>query len=233
MNTKKIIHVSLIKALLLTATMANASIELYFDSPVQSGGSVNVEVIISGLGKELAPSLSTYDLDIHFNDSHLAYSGIVFGDLILGNQLDLFGYGDNQTSVELSSSGVLNIFELSFDSPEDLNTLQADSFTLVRLTFNIVRNASSELSISLNELGDGDGAALQAQRQSVSITTVPLPSAVWLMLSGLGLLLRNVHKLSFRTTNALQLLRYGRTRGIDRVWLHNGESLRHPRVRLR
>lgn len=191
MNTKKLINLSLIKALLLTATMANASIELYFDSPVQSGSSINVAVMISGLGEEVAPSLSTYDLDIHFDDNHLAYTGIVFGDSILGNQLDLFGYGDNETSVDLSSSGVLNIFELSSDSLEDLNALQADSFTLATITFDILQNASSEMSISINGLGDGEGDALTAQLQSSSITSVPLPSAAWLMLSGLGLFLSN------------------------------------------
>lgn len=190
MNAKKMINLLLFKALLLVVTTTNASIELYFDSPVRSGNLVNVGVMISGLGNQAAPSLNTYDLDIHFDDNHLTYSGIIFGDPVLGNQLDLFDFGDNVTSVDLVSNGVLNIFELSFDFPEDLNTLQADSFTLATLTFDILRNASSEISISINGLGNENGAALQAQPQSASITTVPLPSAAWLMISGLGLLLR-------------------------------------------
>lgn len=190
MNSTKIIKLVLIKALLLTTTIANASVELYFDSPVQSGNLVNVGILISGLGNEVAPSLSTYDLDIQFDANHLAYSGIVFGDSILGNQLDIFGFGDNETAVGLSSSGVLNIFELSFDSPEDLYAFQADSFTLAMLTFSVLAANTSQLNIAVNALGDAEGHFMVANLSSGKISTVPLPSSLWLMVAALTFLSR-------------------------------------------
>jgi hypothetical protein len=173
--------------LLLLSDIAQASLSLALNPGTQTGNAIAVEVIISGLGDGIAPSLSTYDFDIGFDYSHLMFSGAVFGA-----QLDVLNSNSNYTVAEVIASGVLNLAELSLDSSGDLDAWQTDSFTLATLSFDVLRNASSEMTITPTVLGDGNGdpLLLTTLPQATTITTVPVPSAVWLMVSGLGLLLR-------------------------------------------
>lgn len=175
----------LLTTLLLVNGIAQAAINLSINPSVQSGDSVDIGIVISGLDSGLAPSLSTYDLDLNFDQGQLSFANAVFGDSVLGNQLDLFNFGTN-SAAGLSRPGVLNLFELSSDSPADLNNLQADNFTLATLTFNILNAGTSQLDITINVLGDADGNSLgDATATPAAITTVPLPPAFFMMFSGL------------------------------------------------
>lgn len=151
----------------------------------QFGNSLNVGLGISGLGKSSAPSLGAYDVDLTFDTDQLAFKGAVFGDAELGSQLDLFSFGGNLSSVELTTPGRVNLFELSLDTVEDINTLQADSFSLATLSFDVLNYGTSELTLSGNVLSDAHGNELVAFGMSVPVTTVPLPPAILMMVSGL------------------------------------------------
>jgi hypothetical protein len=151
----------------------------------QIGNSVNVQIGISGLGGNLAPSLGAYDLDLSFDPSHLAFTGAVFGDALLGNQLDLFNFGGNLSGADLTDPGTVNFYEVSFDSVTDLNDLQVNSFTLATLSFDVLDFGTSDLTLSVNAFGDAEGNDLPVTTLSTSVTTVPLPSAIFLMASGL------------------------------------------------
>lgn len=151
----------------------------------QTGNSVNVQISISGLGANIAPSLGAYDLDLSFDSSHLAFSGAVFGDALLGNQLDLLNFGDTSSSAFLATADTLNLSELSFDTVEDLNNLQADSFTLATVSFDVLNVGTSQLTLFANAFADAEGNALSVITLSAPVTTVPLPSAMLLMASGL------------------------------------------------
>jgi hypothetical protein len=177
-----------LSALLISLTgTAHAAISLGFNPEPQSGNQINVGLTISGLNSGSAPSLSTYDLDIKFDDSHLAFASATFGDPVLGNQLDLLNFGANLASSDLTGSGILNMFELSLDSVSDLDGLQADSFTLATLTFDVLSAGTTQLAIAINALADAEGNALTANTATASITTtVPLPSAFFMMLPGLA-----------------------------------------------
>lgn len=151
----------------------------------QIGNSVNVKIGVSGLGGNLAPSLGAYDLDLSFDPSHLAFTGAVFGDALLGNQLDLFNFGGNLSGADLTDPGTVNFYEVSFDSVTDLNDLQVNSFTLATLSFDVLDFGTSDLTLSVNAFGDAEGNDLPVTTLSTSVTTVPLPSAIFLMASGL------------------------------------------------
>ena len=172
---------------LLLSMNAQASISLGFTSATQTAHRLDIGLQVSGLGDATAPALSTYDLDIHFDPSLLSYSGITFGDPLLGNQLDVFNLGSNSSAAELTSIGIVNVFELSLDTPADLNPWQTDTFILATLSFDMLNHGSSALSINVNVFDDADAMALSPAVQSANITTVPLPSAVWLFLVGLGI----------------------------------------------
>ncbi len=180
----------LLTALLLLAGNAQAAIQLGLVTPSQSGNTLQLSLLVSGLGEQAAPALSGYDLGIAFDHNQLAFSGASFGDPLLGNQLDLFNLGMNPGVAELAPSGLLNVFELSLDSSQDLNALQADSFTLATLHFNVLQAGSSQMAISVIAFSDADGNSLSPGVTGATITTVPLPATAWLMLGGLGLLLR-------------------------------------------
>jgi hypothetical protein len=156
---------------------------------VTAGSSLDVALVISGLGSGAAPSLGTFDLDLSFNSSILGFTGAVFGDPGLGDQLDLSGLGS--LSIATPGAGSVNLFELSFDAAADLDALQADSFTLATLSFSALSAGTSPLGITLNALGDANGDPLTADLAggSISVGSVPEP-ATWLLL-GLGALTMN------------------------------------------
>jgi len=185
---------SFCKAICLAAVLSfSCTIQassLGFGSIIQTGQLLNVELTISGLADGEADSLSTYDLDVLFDSSHLEYLSSSFGDTELGNQLDLFDFGDNFTYSGTTAPGVLNIFEESFDFSEDLNELQASSFTLVTVGFDILKSNTSQIQFLVNALGDADGNPLAATLNLAVVTTVPVPAAFWMMASGLAVLYR-------------------------------------------
>jgi len=145
------------------------------------GNPVNVDVFISGLGDSTAPSLGTFDLIIRFDENILSFTDAAFG-----NQLDIWGLG-SLTEVT-PATGAVEIFQVSYDSAEDLLTYQAGSFSLATLTFDTLSVGISPLSIEVISLGDAYGDSLAADLGSGSVSAVPIPGAVWLLGSGfLGL----------------------------------------------
>ncbi len=172
-------------ALLLNSQQAMATINLGFSTPLQTAKSLDVELIVSGLTEANAPSLSAYDIDILFDSAHLQLAATE-----LGNQLDVYGLGENISSVQLMQPGRVNVYELSLDWAEDLNSLQAANFSLASLHFDILKNGSSALQIIINELVDGEGNILHADSLTSSVTTVPLPGGIYLMLTAVAFLIR-------------------------------------------
>lgn len=177
-----VLFVSSAQAAVVTVTPNASSVEL--------GDQISIDLVVSDLGDGVAPSLGVFDIDFVFDSSVLALSSVTYGD-----QLDLFGLGSLQ-STDNSVSGLVNLFELSFDLADDLDTLQAPSFTLATLVFDTLSIASaSALSIAINAFGDSVGDALAATVVNASVditappaTEIPLPAAFVFMLSGLGFL---------------------------------------------
>lgn len=140
---------------------------------VTSGQNLQFSLIATG-GSGLQNSLSVYDVDVSFDPTLLNFTGAVFGDPVLGNQLDLTGLG-TFTDVVIGA-GSVNLFELSFDDPTDLATLQAANFTLATLNFTGLASGTAALGLNINVLADESGNALNA---------VPEPSALALAMIGL------------------------------------------------
>jgi hypothetical protein len=174
-------------ALLLFAAVSAHAVTLSFNPSTQQvavGSTAGVELAISGLVDNAAPSLGVFDLDVSFNPATLAFNTVAFG-----NQLDLFGLGSIQ-STDATVPGELNLFELSLDASDDLNALQAGSFPLATLAFTGLIQGTTDLGIAINALGDALGNPISADVSSGSITvgrgiTVPEPSSLLLLAAGL------------------------------------------------
>lgn len=155
---------------------------------VAVGSTFNVTISIADLIGSGAPSLGAFDLDIQFDSAILGYAGFSWGDSVLGDQLDLAHLGSLAYADETNAaSGKLNYFEVSYDDVDALNLTQAGNFGLLTLTFNALTNGATPITIGINALSDADGHELAAQiaNSSVTVSAVPLPSALPLFASAL------------------------------------------------
>lgn len=183
-NPMSVVILGLVLLLTAPASWA-ATIEFNpIDQKVLVGDSVFVDIIISGLGDGSAPSLGVFDLDIGYDTSLLGFNSAIFGDTGLGDQLDFSGYGADYEAATFQ--GGLHLYGLSYDTPDTLDTLQADTFTLARLEFQSLDIGTSDLDLELTVLGDAYGNALAADTQSGTIHATPVPSALLLLSTGLA-----------------------------------------------
>ena len=187
---RKLILYGLVAALVIFFSPSSAradSITLGFSptsQEVQWGSPASVTLEISGLGEFSPLSLGAWDVDIIYDPSILAFSGVVFGD-----ELDLFGLGLNPSGAFEFAPGLVDLFEISLDAAFDLDTFQLGSFTLATLTFDTLTLGTSPLDISIDALSDSTGfIPLAATAQGGSITVVPEPGTLLLMGSGLAML---------------------------------------------
>lgn len=177
--------------ILLTAihTSFGHAISIDFFPPSRSavmGNPVDVTIRISDLGEFTGPSLSTFDLDVSFDPAILNINSVTYGDPVLGDQLDLFDLGSlTATTVE---AGSLNLFQLSFDLPDDLNSLQPSAFALATVSFDTLEPGTSRLGLTTNALGDAAGEPLEADFVDglVTVNPIPLPSTLILFVTGLA-----------------------------------------------
>ena len=155
----------------------------------QTGTSFDVEFRISNLINPEQPSLGSYDLDVNFDAGVLSYSSITWG-----TQLDLFGFGSLQAiDTAQVASGLLNIYEVSYDDVADLDSLQLNDFTLFTLTFAAINPGVSALTLNVNDLGDSLGIGIAPSSvgsASVTVSEVPLPATLPLFAAGLLTLMR-------------------------------------------
>lgn len=177
-------------------------IQMVPSSPtITVGATFNLNVVISDLGDQASPSLSTFDLDVTFDSAIVGINTTDNdGDFVIDSvtldpsgQLDLFSSGFNFVFADVVGLGTLNLFELSFDSPGDLDSLQAGQFTLASMTFKANTVGVSTFQLAVNSLGNALGdslepaqplptAAITVQDQT---TPVPEPATSSLLLAGL------------------------------------------------
>lgn len=151
------------------------------------GSSASVDINIVGLGDMVPDSLGAFDLDLIFDPAILAFNNATFGDPVLGDQLDLFGFGSIVDVI--FGSGTVNLFELSLDLPSDLETMQAGAFTLATVEFDAIGLGTSPLNVSVNALGDAWGDPLVSAIVDGNISSVPEPSSIILFGTGFGIVI--------------------------------------------
>jgi hypothetical protein len=109
---------------------------------VSTGDSVQIDINVSGLGAGTAPSVGVYDVALAFDPTILSFTNVSWG-----TGLDTFGLGDIRTVT--TSAASIELFELSLDSPGDLNAFQPASFLLASISFTGINAGTSDLSLSV------------------------------------------------------------------------------------
>lgn len=191
--------------LLFAALPARADVTLSLSPSTQtvfSGTPAVVALTIAGLGDLTSPSLSAFDVDIFYDPSVLSFTRATFGDPILGDELDVHGLGGNPQFAGTFPPDGLNLFEISLDTPADLNALQHDSFTLALLRFPTLKPGNSTLGIVVNALGDanGDPFTTRILTTGADIRVVPEPDALsWLAIAVVAFVLGQRQRARMRT----------------------------------
>jgi hypothetical protein len=186
-------------ALLLGSLAANAPAAVVTIEPAASvlavGGSLSVDVRVSGLGDGSDPTLTAFDLDIEFDDSLLAFEQAIFygflGDPAL-TEADIVADG-------LTSPGTLRLAESSFLDVSASNCtfciapyledLQIDSFLLASIEFGGLAPGIATIAFgTTRQLVDQDAGFLSvstAAGAQVTVQALPVPPSVGLILLGL------------------------------------------------
>jgi hypothetical protein len=148
---------------------------------VDLGDPLSIDIVVSELGAGNAPSVGDFDFDITYDDTILLATGVDFG-LLLGDP----GLFEADAGFDLSISGVVDLFEVSFLSTTELDTLQPSSFTLATLSFNTVGLGTSALNFTQINLDDAFAQSLNPVMLGSSVTVVssvsaiPIPPTLWL-----------------------------------------------------
>ncbi len=167
---------------LLGALRADAaSITLSPATPAPpSGSTFSLDVVVSGLGAGVAPSLGAFDLVVAYDPVQLTFSGATFGTLL----------GASGITDLVQSAGSVNLAQVSLLLPAELDALQPASFTVATLQFVALSETPSVVSVSGALLSDAFGRPIGIESlgsATVSPTSaVPEPGAF--LLYGAGLL---------------------------------------------
>ena len=186
-DTKRLLAALAIICMAQASTVHAALLSLEPDTAlVDNGDTVSLALVVSGLGNFSADSLGAFDVSVAYDAAALSFANYTLGDFFLGDT-SLF------TALDVSggdSGGEVNVAQVSLLSAATLNTRQPDSFILAFLNFDVIgltAGASTEVSLPGNAvLGDQNGSALPVTTgRSATITTVPVPGTLLLMLGGL------------------------------------------------
>jgi len=177
-----------------------SAVTIGFDPATQSvalGDAVQVDLVISDLGGEI---ISAYDLDLTYDPTVVDATGVTF-TMALGDEL----FFETFNAVDLSSSGVVDLAQLSLLSDAELAALQpGDSVEVATLHFDTVGAGTTHFGFVFDDFNDVkglDGGVLPIVEDAGSITVrspseapIPEPSAAILFVAGAMLVRRRVRR---------------------------------------
>lgn len=153
-------------------------------STIDIGETLAIDVVASGLGNGVAPSIGAYDIQIDFDTALLSADPVDYG-----TGLDL-GLGSLQLSFDLPFG--VEVTETAYGSETEINGLQPDDFVLFSVNLSGLAAGTGALGLTLLSVTDASGV----NDITSSFTTVgasyrvpdayaPIPGAAYLFGAGL------------------------------------------------
>src|SRR5215470_13097156 len=137
-----------------------------------SGDTVSVDAVISGLGGGVPPSVGAFDLSVGFDRRLLVPIDVSFGSF-LGDPSAF----EALTDVDFTTPGIANFAEVSLLFPSELDALQPSSFTLATVLFAATARGSSAFGFTSIRVDDAFGGKLL-------LVEAPEPSTLILLATG-------------------------------------------------
>lgn len=157
-------------------------IELQPDSLLsETGDSISLDLIVSGLGNFAPDSLGAFDITVGFDPTRLSFTDYSFGNL-LGD----IGLAEAVDTSAGDIGGAVSLTEVSLLPAASLDGLQPDAFVLATLDFDVINLAPSivtQLSVLPGPtLSDALGMPLSVTGLgSASVTGIPVPGTLFLL----------------------------------------------------
>lgn len=163
----------------LAASGPAHAVSLSLEPPTQTialNGTASVDLVLSGLGDGVPPSVGTWDVTLVFDATRLQLVAFDVG-LALGDDLVL----DSD-----SGTGTIEVAVTSLLTAAELDALQGDPLVLATFSFMGIGGGIGAISIGSPLLGDAFGA--QITLDSVAGASITVPEASWLVAAVLGVL---------------------------------------------
>jgi hypothetical protein len=145
---------------------------------VTSGSSVNVDLVINGIGLPGAMEVGSFDIFVGFNPSLVTPAGATFG-LLLGDP-DVF---EALTATSFTGNRA-EAAEVSLLTNAELDSLQTtSSFTLASLSFTAIGSGVAAFTYDGGPVDDGNGVLIAGTKTVVPEPTLAFPMAI-LMAAG-------------------------------------------------
>lgn len=137
-------------------------------SMISPDGTVDVDVVISGLGNFSSPGVRTFDMDLTFDPAIFSLVATVVGPF-LGDPMAMPPEALVTITPGASDVGVL---EVSLLATPDLLALQPDSFVLFTASFDAVGTGEGVFDLSVAALGDENADPLPVEAiNSATVST--------------------------------------------------------------
>jgi hypothetical protein len=167
----------------LLASAPAAAVTIGFDADsitASTGESFEIQLVVGGLAA--GESLGSYVVDVGWDESHLAFGRVEFGELLGGAERTF-------RDAALPTSASLSVAELSLLSPAELDALQPGAFAIATLHFDVIGAGTSEITILTAFLDDAGGSALEIDSVGSARVQPPIPEPGAVLLFALGALL--------------------------------------------
>jgi hypothetical protein len=151
-----------------------------------TGDSISLDLLVSGLGNFSPPSVGAFDFSVGYDPGALSFASYTLGNY-LGN-INLFEAIDGSLG---NLGNAVDLAEVSLLSVNDLDTLQPDGFILATLNFNVTSLAAGAVTqfsvlpgLVLAD-ANGDPLLLVTPPVSASVTGLPVPGTLFLLMASL------------------------------------------------
>lgn len=201
----------LMSGLISSAALAAPIVTLSGPTTVAANSTLSLVLAVAGLDEEGPDSVGAWDLTLNFDPARLTGSSVVFGDPILGDQLDPTDVlPPLSTSAFDGVGGTLSLGQTSLVSISTLDDNQQGAFILAEILFTVGETTGPTTldlcvpgGVQTCLLGDASANALSFSTSPGAgltiLVEVPEPSA-WLMIAlSAPLASRRVARAALRT----------------------------------